>query len=308
MRFLQLAACLFIFPLTLSACYDDHVYKTPAHDPAPAADEVIRIPVVVHVIYATDEKNISPEKIHSQIRVLNEDFNKLNADYINTPDEFAPLVADVDIEFELASIDPMGEATDGSTRTFSTEVDGWSGISLEDVPVEELALYFTAKGGQDAWPRDKYLNIWVADLSDRLGRTGLLGYANSFDDDARMDGVVIDARAFGILPPLEDGKALGRTATHEIGHWLNLKHIFAANGSCDSSDLVDDTPTAKSQYARNPTYPQSSCDSTDITMNFMDYVNDDAMYMFTLGQKKRMRAVFSEGGGRQILYQNIATQ
>ncbi|NRB39458.1 MAG: zinc metalloprotease [Pseudomonadales bacterium] len=305
MRFLQLTACLFIFSLYLSACSDNDGIP-PIQ--GPAADEIIRIPVVVHVIYADDINNISPEKIHSQIRVLNEDFNKLNADYINTPDEFSALVADVHIEFELASIDPFGQETDGITRTFSLEVDGWSGTDLEDVPVENLALYFTAKGGQDAWPRDRFLNIWVADLSDRLGRLGLAGYANTWDDDARMDGVVIDPRAFGILPPLEDGKTLGRTATHEIGHWLSLLHIFASNGSCDSSDLVDDTPTAKGQYSGSPTYPKSSCDSTDITMNFMDYVRDEAMYMFTEGQKMRMRAVFSEGGGRESLYKNIATQ
>jgi len=290
----------------LQGCGSDSevVYPPPGMD-GPTQDEIIKIPVVVHVIYRDDITNITQEKIASQIQVLNEDFRKLNNDYTNTPDEFLARVADVGIEFELATLAPDGTASNGITRTFSDVIDGWSGRDLlEDTPVEQRALFFSNLGGQDAWPRDHYLNIWVADMSTRHEELGLNGYSSSIGDDPRIDGVVIDPRVFGTLGPLDQKYSLGRTATHEIGHWLNLIHIYAGNDSCDSSDLVDDTPTAYGQYGGTPVYPQVSCGSTDITMNFMDNVNDSAMTMFTNGQKARMRAVFEKDGGRHSLYLN----
>ncbi len=290
----------------LQGCGSDSevVYPPPGMD-GPTQDEIIKIPVVVHVIYRDDSTNITQEKIASQIQVLNEDFRKLNNDYTNTPDEFLARVADVGIEFELATLAPDGTASNGITRTFSDVIDGWSGRDLlEDTPVEQRALFFSNLGGQDAWPRDHYLNIWVADMSTRHEELGLNGYSSSIGDDPRIDGVVIDPRVFGTLPPLDQKYSLGRTATHEIGHWLNLIHIYASNGTCESSDEVDDTPTAYGQYGGTPVYPQVSCGSTDISMNFMDNVNDSAMYMFTHGQKARMRGVFAEGGGRHELYLN----
>ena len=292
--------------VVLQGCGSDNEVSDPAPDMAgPSENEIIKIPVVVHVIYRDDTTNITQEKIASQIQVLNEDFRKLNVDYTSTPDEFLPLVADVGIEFELATIDPDGNETSGITRTFSAVIDGWSGRDLqEDTPVEQLALFFSDLGGQDAWPKDHYLNIWVADMSTRHEELGLNGYSSSIGDDPRIDGVVIDPRVFGTLPPLDQKYSLGRTATHEIGHWLNLIHIYAGNDSCDSSDLVDDTPTAYGQYGGTPVYPQVSCGSTDITMNFMDNVNDSAMTMFTNGQKARMRAVFEKDGGRHKLFLN----
>jgi len=299
---LKVSAMAFI----LQACGSDNEAAHPTPNMGgPSENEIIKIPVVVHVIYRDDTTNITQEKIASQIQVLNEDFRKLNVDYTSTPDEFLPLVADVGIEFELATIDPDGNETSGITRTFSDVIDGWSGRDLqEDTPVEQLALFFSDLGGQDAWPRDHYLNIWVADMSTRHEELGLNGYSSSISDDPRIDGVVIDPRVFGTLGPLDPKYALGRTATHEIGHWLNLIHIYAGNDSCDSSDLVDDTPTAYGQYGGIPVYPQVSCGSTDITMNFMDNVNDSAMTMFTNGQKARMRAVFEKDGGRHQLFLN----
>lgn len=276
---------------------------------SPAEDEIIRIPVVVHVIYHDEETNISPEKIESQLQVINEDFRKLNADYTKTPDEFINLVADVGIEFYLATEDPEGLPTSGVTRTYSEHVDGWSGRSLDDeTAIEDLPLYFSSMGGQDAWPSDTYLNVWVASMVDRLGRVGLSGYSSTPGDDPRIDGVVIEPRVFGLFDPLEPRHTKGRTLTHEVGHWLSLLHIFAADGSCDSSDEVEDTPTAEVQYKGYPVYPQVSCGTTDITMNFMDYVADDAMYMFTNGQRERMRSVFNVNGPRHALYLNSLKQ
>jgi len=299
---LKVSAMAFI----LQGCGSDNEAADPTPNMGgPSENEIIKIPVVVHVIYRDDTTNITQEKIASQIQVLNEDFRKLNNDYTSTPDEFLPLVADVGIEFELATIDPDGNETSGITRTFSDVIDGWSGRDLqEDTPLEQLALFFSDLGGQDAWPRDHYLNIWVADMSTRHEELGLNGYSSSIGDDPRIDGVVIDPRVFGTLAPLDQKYSLGRTATHEIGHWLNLIHIYAGNNSCDSSDLVDDTPTAYGQYGGTPVYPQVSCGSTDITMNFMDNVNDSAMTMFTNGQKARMRAVFEKDGGRHQLFLN----
>lgn len=272
----------------------------------PSDDEIIQIPVVVHVIYYNDETNITTEKIESQIQVLNEDFRKLNADYTKTPDEFLPLVADVGIEFELASIDPEGNDTDGITRTFSDTVDGLLGIGENDTPIEDRVLFFTEHGGRDAWPADRYLNIWVVEMNYSHSEEPIYlpGYASPIGSDPRVDGVVIEPRVFGLHEPLLTQHARGRTATHEIGHWLNLIHIYAGPTNCETSDEVDDTPTALTSYYGFPEYPKSSCGSTDMTMNFMDYVDDRAMYMFTNGQRERMRAVFKEGGGRHQLYLN----
>jgi len=294
--------------LLLGCGSDDNSSNIPEPDNrvgGPTNEEIIKIPVVVHVIYYNDETNITTEKIESQIAVLNEDFRKLNADYTQTPDEFLPLVADVGIEFELATIDPEGNDTDGITRTFSDTVSGYSGDSLgTGAPAETFPLYFTEMGGQDAWPTDQYLNIWVVEMESRLGRLDVAGYAHPIGSDPRIDGVVIEPRVFGLHEPLIPKNTRGRTATHEIGHWLNLGHIYGEDEDCEISDGVNDTPNAYAQYTDFPVYPKSSCGSTDITMNFMDYVDDRAMYMFTNGQRERMRAVFKEGGGRHQLYLN----
>ncbi|MDY8135689.1 zinc metalloprotease [Aquimarina sp. 2201CG5-10] len=271
-------------------------------------NEIITIPVVIHVINNIERPfNISDAKIRSQIDVLNQDFRKKNPDHQKTPDEFKPFIADVGIEFKITTKDPSGNPTSGIIRTEST-VTGFHGMSGvgSDIPVEELPLYFDDQGGQNAWPSDNYLNIWIADMTDRLGNIPLPGYANPVNADPRMDGVVIDPRVFGTIEPLLSGHKLGRTVTHEIGHWLNLIHIFAGQTSCETSDLVDDTPTQYSSYGGHPQYPQSSCGSNDMHMNFMDYVNDDSMYMFTKGQKQRMRNVFYPDNPRRALYLNIS--
>lgn len=294
-----IALVLFFF-----SCAGDENFET-EEPPIVPGEEVIKIPIVVHVVnFVSAPFEISDEKIKSQIEVLNQDYRKRNPDHTNTPAEFTDLVADVGIEFYLAQKDPNGNPTTGIVRT-SSEVTGWDGQSIgEDTPIEDLKLYFSNKGGQDAWPNNKYLNIWIADLSDRSGNIGLGGYAQFPGADSRIDGVVIDPRMFGTVPPLVPGFELGRTVTHEIGHWLNLLHIYGEDGSCEVGDLVDDTPSQESQYLGNPTYPQSSCGSNDMFMNFMDRVNDQSMYMFSKGQRERMRANFNEGGARRELYLN----
>lgn len=295
MKIFKFPRIALILLISLFACNEEHEPTTPDVP----REKIIRIPVVVHVIYNRDEYNISEEKIRSQIAVLNQDFRKRNVDHTRTPAEFAHLVADAGIEFELATTDPVGNATSGITRTQS-DIDGWTGNNPENIlPIEELKLFFTDKGGRDAWPRDRYLNIWVVELSDRHGRLGgYAGYANFPGSDPRIDGVVIDPRAFGTLDPLVAEHRLGRTATHEIGHWLNLYHTFS-NRTCEGTDYVDDTPTTADSHHGNPSYPQYSCGQSSMFMNFMDYVDDESMYMFTEGQKERMRALFLPGGARR---------
>ncbi len=297
-------ACLLLW---LAGCRQEVPVLPPAGPThtGPASDEIIRIPVVVHVLYSREAFNISDAKIASQLAVLNQDYRKRNADRDKTPAEFAPLAADAGIEFYLATRDPQGNPTTGITR-LRTTVDGWNGKTPgNQQPVEALPLYFTAKGGRDAWPTERYLNVWVAELSDRRGELGVAGYAQVPGADPRIDGVVIDPRAFGTLPPLADAHRLGRTATHEVGHWLNLLHVFA-NENCVSADGVNDTPAAAGPYTGSPAYPQYSCGQSSMFMNFMDWVNDESMYLFTQGQRERMRAVFAEGGVRHTLYQPIA--
>jgi Pregnancy-associated plasma protein-A len=255
---------------------------------------IIRIPTVVHVLYEEDieDSNISVEKINSQITALNEDFRRGNEDIVNVPAEFADRVADIEIEFELATVDPDGGETDGITRT-------------PNQATTSEAIYFTNSGGKDAWPADQYLNIWVKDGADRHGEVPAPGYGQPPGGDPLTDGIVVAYQAFGTIRPLVDGLRKGRTATHEIGHWLNLRHIYAVPDDCSSSDFVDDTPTAYGPYSGNPTHPSASCGSSDMFMNFMDRSADETLIMFSEGQKVRMREVFAMGAGRSDLYLNI---
>ncbi len=283
---------------------DENLIETPVEAIVPP-DEIIKIPIVVHVINPPSYPFvISDEKILSQIDVLNKDFRKKNEDHTKVPEEFSNLVADTGIEFYLATTDPDGNPTTGILRT-EADISGFSGRDLTgELPIEEYKLFFTNKGGQDIWSSDKYLNIYIADMSDRNEELGLAGYAYFPGVDPRIDAVVMDPRVFGTIPPLEEGYELGRTATHEIGHWLNLKHIYGQNENCEIGDEVEDTPDQESQNLGKPTHPKSSCNGNEMFMNFMDRVDDDAMYMFSKGQKARMRALFDKEGARRELYLN----
>jgi hypothetical protein len=242
--------------------------------------QLIKIPVVVHVLYQNAEQNISDQQIFSQIDVLNEDYRKLNANASTIPAAFSSIAADCEIEFCLAARDPQGLASNGITRT-QTSV---SAFSLND------AMKRSTTGGVDAWPTDKYLNIWVCNLANNL-----LGFATLPGTVIpALDGIVIGYKFFGRNTPLGGNYNKGRTATHEIGHWLNLIHIWGdddnASDPCGGSDQVSDTPNQEGSNFDCPTYPSPSCGNTsDMFMNFMDYTFDQCMNMFTLGQKTRMQ-------------------
>ncbi len=242
----------------------------------------ITIPVVVHVIYSNSAENISDSQVQSQIDVLNEDFNADNADIGNVPAEFAPLVADIGIQFVLADLDPDGNPSNGITRKSSSRTS-WG---------TNDAMKFSSQGGVDAWPADQYLNMWVCNIGG-----GILGYAQFPGGSAATDGVVVAPQYFGRTGNVSAPFNQGRTMTHEVGHWLNLRHIWG-DGGCSVDDFVSDTPTSGAPNYGCPSYPTTNCGSSDMFMNYMDYVNDACMHMFSEGQKARMLALFAEGGFR----------
>ena len=246
---------------------------------SPQRPGITRIPVVVHVVWNTAAQNISDAQIASQIDVLNRDFRRTNPDVTNTPAPFLPLTADARVEFYLANVDPNGAPSTGIIRRQTTVVS----FSGND------AVKSQATGGADAWPADQYLNTWVCQLGG-----GLLGYAQFPGGPPATDGVVILHSAFGTTGTAAPPFHLGRTATHEIGHWLNLNHIWGDDGTgCSGTDNVADTPNQGGPRTGTPTFPQVSCGNApngDMFMNYMDYVDDPAMFMFTAGQVERMQA------------------
>lgn len=261
-----------------------------ATQPAHGQRAVITIPVVVHVVYNTSTQNISDAQIQSQITQLNLDFRKLNTDWTNTPSVFQGLVADYEIEFCLANRDPNGNPTTGIVRRQTSS----SSFSTNN------NVKYTANGGSDAWPRASYLNLWVCNLSG-----GTLGYAQFPGGTAATDGVVCTYTAFGTIGTATAPYNKGRTATHEVGHWLNLYHIWGDDGtSCTGSDNVGDTPNQADQHYGCPSFPAVSCSNGpngDLFVNYMDYTDDACMVMFTTGQKTRSSALFATGGSRASL-------
>ncbi|HEY7811903.1 MAG TPA: zinc metalloprotease, partial [Nakamurella sp.] len=140
------------------------------------------IPVVVHVLYQTDQANITDDQVASQIEVLNEDYGGTNADITQVPALFDGLVGKAGLSFHLAQQDPYGNPTSGITRTKTTKAD----YGVDD------SMKKDASGGKDAWDAKRYLNLWVCRL-----RGGVLGYAQFPGGDPATDGVVIDTWAFG---------------------------------------------------------------------------------------------------------------
>lgn len=247
----------------------------------------ITIPVVVHVVYRTTAQNISEAQIQSQIDVMNADFRKLNSDASLIPSQFTGVAADAQIQFCLASVDPSGNPTNGIVRKSTTR----SSFSTNNY------VKYTANGGSNAWPADKYLNIWVCNLSN-----GVLGYAQFPGGAAATDGVVCTYTAFGNTGTAAAPFNKGRTVTHEVGHWFNLRHIWG-DATC-GSDQVNDTPTHNTANYGCPSFPHySTCSGAplEMTMNYMDYTDDACMYMFSADQSSRMNALFAPGGVRYSL-------
>jgi len=245
------------------------------------------IPVVVHVVYKQPAENISTAQIKSQIPVLNKDYKATNPDKKNTPPVWKGLVTSANITFQLATKDPSGKPTNGITRTKTDRDSFGSDDSVKSV----------ATGGVDPWDTTKYINIWVCTLGNSL-----LGYAQFPGGPPETDGLVILNTAFGTKGTATAPFNKGRTVTHELGHYFNLHHIWGDTQHCEGSDLVEDTPNQQQPNFGKPSFPHISCKNGpngDMFMNYMDYVDDDTMVMFTAGQVTRINATLD--GPRKML-------
>jgi len=269
-----------------------------------AADEIIRLPVVVHIIHnqadgkigGAGNTNISDEQIRSQITVLNEDYRKKDG---TNGFNSNPVGIDTQIEFELAQYDPDGHKVDGITRNYS-KTTSFSAFADDQVLADIVS-----------WPTDKYLNIWVCPLSSGyLGvsqlpsTTEVAGLDNSKRDEAKSDGVIIDYKVFGSAQHLSGTHAItsttynyGRTTTHEVGHWLGLLHTWGTVDNVCGTDYCDDTPQARAgnlTFTCDPrTVRCSGVTSQVMIENYMDYSPDVCMNIFTKNQLDRMRAVLA---------------
>ncbi len=256
------------------------------------------IPVVVHVVHQGEPvgegRNIPLEQIEDQIRILNEDFRRQNADTTDTQPLFRPVAADVGVEFVLARQDPNGLPTDGVVRVVGPQ-DSYS--------ISEGAEL----GVLSQWNPENYLNIWTTRLSG-----GILGYAQLPISDlpglegasfnSTTDGVVIDYLSFGSVGSLRERYNGGRTTTHEVGHYLGLRHTWGDDGgSCDADDFVEDTPLQADSYNFCPAGEAISCGSPDMYDNYMDLTDDACMNIFTGGQVLRMRTVLENSPRRASL-------
>jgi len=254
---------------------------------------VVTIPVVFHIVWATTAQNISDAKVLAQIAQLNADLARLNSDAGSTPSVFASLASNTEIQFCLAQRDPNGNATTGIVRRNTT-----ASSFTDNDNVKRFA-----NGGSDPWPRASYLNLWSCNLGG-----GVLGYAQFPGGPAATDGVVVLFSSVGSIasPGTATPYNLGRTATHEVGHWLNLVHIWG-DATC-GNDLVSDTPTQQTANGGCPNFPKVSCSNGpngEMFMNYMDYTDDRCMNMFSNGQKSRMQALFGTGGSRVSLLTSL---
>lgn len=257
-----------------------------------------KIPVVVHVLYGNSTQNISLAQIQSQIAVLNKDFSATNTDISNVPSVFQSVVADCDIEFCLAQVDPNNQPTNGVNR-----------VNVGTTSLTTSQIDNTWKP-QTIWDPTKYFNIWVANIQGNIlgyaqfPNSSGLGGLNTNNGTANTDGVVILYNAFGTTGAVSAPYNKGRTATHEIGHWLGLRHIWGDN-NC-GNDFCSDTPPAQTSNYSCPTHPHKlgTCSGNttgEMFMNYMDYVNDACMYMFTANQKARMDVVLQNSPRRSSL-------
>jgi hypothetical protein len=266
------------------------------------------IPVVVHILHNGEPVgagiNIPEAQVISQVKVLNQDYQRMNADAVNTPAEFAGVASSIDIEFVLAKQDPDGLPTNGIVRKLASR----NGYSAAEHNVEIKA--------QSYWPAEDYLNIWVVNLTDTN-----LGYAQFPDTDLQgpappydraTDGVVIHYRAFGssadgsfdVLPKYNKG----RTTTHEVGHFFGLIHIFGSGGSCSTTDFVNDTPIQSNETLSCPSSPVVQCGHPVMFQNYLDYTDDACMNLFTAGQMARVMTVLQNSPRRASLLTSQGAQ
>jgi hypothetical protein len=258
---------------------------------------VITIPVVVHLLYHEEEENLPDDVIQSQIDVLNIDFARLNQDTLLTPAAFRDEASKTNIRFCLASITPDSVPTNGIERKY-TDIAAWQNFN---------DMKFESSGGLDAWNRNYYMNIWVGNLDG-----GVLGLTQMPGGPPGTDGMCIYFRAFGrIGDHLDPEYNLGRTVTHETGHWLGLVHTWGDDdGGCSLSDNINDTPNQANHTFGCPLFPRmDACSPTYpgiMFMNYMDYTDDACMNLFTSAQAVRMDAILNTTRASILLNQSCS--
>ena len=266
--------------------------------------ETYTLPVVFHIVHngepVGEGSNLSEDKILEQLDILNKDFRRMNDDASSTPPVFLPVAADTEIEFVLARQDPEGLPTSGITRKKGSKTQY---SSSQDDQLLKSEIY---------WPAEDYLNIWVTNISG-----GFLGYAqypfanlpgieSEFQNYRLTDGMVVDYEWVGINEDTPSFDSYGRTLTHEMGHFLGLRHIWG-DGGCSVDDYCEDTPPASGSYTGKsppcefPDDLRQCSDDAPMFQNFMDYTDDACMNIFTLDQKERMRLVLDYSPRRNSL-------
>ncbi len=254
---------------------------------ANATVPLITIPVVVHILYHNATEDISDAQVQSQLDVLNMDYQKRNADTAAIPSYYRSLAADCGFRFGLALLDTNGQATTGIVRRNTTVTS----FSIDD------GIKLTSSGGDDGWDRDRYLNIWVGNLTG-----GILGYSSIVGGPKATDGIVVLYTAFGTNGTATAPFNRGRTATHEVGHWLNMIHTWG-DDSCGNDEVTDTPPQEGPDYG-DPGGIIISCGNEpygNLYMDYMDFTDDIGMHLFTYGQRDRMRSLFVLGGFRYPL-------
>lgn len=262
-----------------------------------------KIPVVVHIIHNGEPvgtgANIPEAQVLSQLRVLNEDFNRRNSDTVNTPAQFRAVAGSLDIEFILAKQDPEGLATNGIIRVNG----GRTGWTMNDNYTLKALSY---------WPAEQFLNIWVCNLTDSFvgyaqePESSLPGSQNA-STNRLTDGIVVWHKAFGSIDDgpfaLDPTFNKGRTGTHEMGHFFGVRHVWGDDGfGCTGTDYVADTPNQAGQTNGCPTHPKTDgCGEVIMFQNFLDYSDDDCMNLFTQGQVDRMVVVLENSPRRNSL-------
>lgn len=269
--------------------------------------DLYTVPVVFHVVYNTPDQNLEDSVILRQLDILNEDFQRQNPDTVNMRPIFDMVKGNPNIRFKLAQIDPDGNPTTGITRT-ETSLESFGDLSIITGSFDALErVKKTNEDGIDPWDQDRYMNVWICNM-EIFGFTALLGYATpptglpNWPPGATaglLDGVVVQFQTVGDNNPnpLPTGDVKGRTLTHEVGHYLGLRHIWG-DGNCLEEDGIDDTPNADAQSEQDCDTTKNTCvdnifgiDLPDMVENYMDYSAESCQNTFTQGQADLMRAV-----------------
>ncbi len=283
-------------------CGVDSYYASPfiksSIKPTPGLLEtrsIYTLPVVIHIIWHTPAENISDLQIQRQIERLNLDFNQDATGRNQVPAAFRSQIGNPQIRFCLVTKDSDGKPHPGITRTY-TDLEQIG--SKKDAQGRYL-IHYTSLGGHDGWDPNRYINIWIGQLNNVFGRSTIGGRISTVLED----GIVIAPIYFNAQPSIN---LLGRTLVHEMGHYLGLLHPWGqVIGDCDEEDGMPDTPPQEGPYYDCPTYPQISCEVSSMYMNYMDYIADECMQLFTKDQTKEMIAVLNNS--RSGLKQSVSS-